>query len=252
MISVSGSGKRIGKNSNKNSWRWNNMAFFKNWRYMKSYQAWKKRKESELKKTESQIKQLKESVKSQLEDQTNYNKAWDNYMTFVRKKSHLEVKAKTWIRNPIHKLIDIFKPKPLEMLVRMKQRNGDKVTFIVDINKPYFFFEGGAYVVDERTQEWNATQRLYESFYHQDIAFPFREIIDVASVKKQLESSDQGDVDLSSNPYVLKKFIESEFVQKVAQGADINKELGFLKTMLIICLIGIAIIIIMFIVHMKK
>jgi hypothetical protein len=149
------------------------------------------------------------------------------------------------------KIIDFF-TRPDDFLARIKLRNGEKIAIIVDTKKSYFMYKGGAYIVDFSKSEWDATARMYYSEYHEDISFPIHFNIPVIELKKKLEESAIKDIDLSANPYVLKKFIESEFIQKVAQGADAHQELSFIKTMVLISMIIILINSIMLISIMRK
>lgn len=138
----------------------------------------------------------------------------------------------------LRKLSEMFR-KPQDFLVRMELRNKEYASFIVNIDKPYFIYENSAYIIDSNFMEWDITHRMYWSFYHQDIAFPIKINVDVNTMKKELMKNEKlKEIYLTANPFTLLTYIKSEFIEKTARGGDLEKDIGFIKMMIIILIIA--------------
>jgi len=124
--------------------------------------------------------------------------------------------------------------------VVMQLRNGDYDFFKTYVFNQVFNYEGKTYVVDTDKKCYIKRLKLYVFFYHQDISIPLSFNVDAEHTKGEIEKY-QMDVDMMLNPETLKRFIESEFIQKVMRGADLGKDIGMIKMVVILnILIGVA------------
>lgn len=151
------------------------------------------------------------------------NKENKFYKNFISADPHRKV-AK---RGMLTRVKELFFPFQ-KLHVKMCLRNGNYKYFVADIGKGYFFFKKGVYVVDADLAEWNETVKMYFLEYHQDIAFPLMRRYNIDSLKSNLEQM-RFDLKLAINPYIMNDFVKTQFVQKVVKGADISKDLGFLR-----------------------
>lgn len=201
--------------------------------------------------------QNKESIKKYLDSIASFKEniagLKNNSEIISTIQKHLKIRYYEKIKKKtLWEKIKGFFSNPNDFLVHMKLRNGDKVHFIADAKQLYIFFESGAYLVDQTCMEWNKTAKMYECFYHQDYSMPIKIDVPVNELVQNMEKTEDEDIVLESNPYVLRKFITGEFVQKAAQGSEILNDIGWIKTMQTIHTIAFLICIVLLIIIMRK
>ncbi len=77
----------------------------------------------------------------------------------------------------------------------------------------------------------------------QNICLPPEQRIPVNDIRQLLEESEICKVDYASHPTILERFTNSKFIELVMRGVELDAMFKFLKIMLIIILVGIAILI---------
>jgi hypothetical protein len=133
-----------------------------------------------------------------------------------------------------------FKPQKI-IMINMELVNGDHVHFIVVVDQSHFVWKSKTYIVDEQIRYYDMTYKLWCLDYHENFCVPIQRKIPVEEIKKQCHGEGITDVDSAFNPVTLKLFIESQVIQKVIKGADLDKVMDFMKRMLILILVVTAI-----------
>lgn len=128
--------------------------------------------------------------------------------------------------------------------VTMYLRNGEKTQFIavMDDDRPSFTYQDSTYIVDEKALMYNLGSKMYSAVYHQDIAIPFIQTIPVSKVKDAIEEAGVTDIDNAIDPHSLKRFMESNIIQNAMQGVEMMKILNFMKTLLLLILVIVAVL----------
>ena len=133
------------------------------------------------------------------------------------------------------------------MLINMELANGDHTHFVTFIDDGKFEYHQKMYIVDDSIKYYNISSKMWCADYHEDISFPIRRKIDSEKLKKAMTATGVSDIDMAFNPTTLKLFIESQVIQKVIKGADLDKVMEFIKRMLIIILIVVLILLGLFV-----
>jgi len=185
----------------------------------------KVKKKLKLFKQKEQIKKEKFKKKEQLKKEKAFTKSIYDVMK-VKGRFPFNIFSR------IRKLKDRFWPQKT-LLVNMELSNGLHKLFWVSIERNKFEFQKGTYIIDNELKYYNLGARTYCLDYHQELAFPVQRRIDVNQLKKIVTMEGITDVDTAINPLTLKQFIESEVIQKVMRGADMDKVFHFMKAMLV-------------------
>jgi len=126
------------------------------------------------------------------------------------------------------------------MLVNMELRNGQHDTRIIKTVQQGFKYKGGYYIFDDELKYYNTGEQLWCLDYHQDCVLPIKRDIPVNQIKKALEASNLSEVEYSTNPSVLERFIISKISEGIMKGQQIDEFLKNMKTwVIIIALTGI-------------
>jgi len=123
------------------------------------------------------------------------------------------------------------------MLINMELRNGQHDTFIIKAKQQGFKYKGGYYVFDDELKYYNVGEQMWVLDYHQDCTIPIRRDIPVNEIKKALEASNLSEVEYSTNPTVLERFIISKISEGIMKGQQIDEFLKNLKTWLILAVV---------------
>jgi len=147
------------------------------------------------------------------------------------KSMQVKIQAK---KTPIIQKIKNLFARGSKFLIHMHHENGSVDTFVMKCRER-FFWKKGVYVVDESQKRWNASSKLYELHYHIGCSIPFALVFDPVNAKQHIKNIES--VDLAINPETLEIYIHSQFIQKIMQGADMEKLFGFLKIAAVINII---------------
>jgi len=133
------------------------------------------------------------------------------------------------------------------MLINMELRNGQHDTFIIKATNQGFKYKKGYYIFDDELKYYNVGEQLWTLDYHQDCTLPVKRDIPINQIKKALEASNLSEVEYSTNPSVLERFIISKIAEGIMKGQQIDEFLKNLKTWIIIIALSTIIHLILFV-----
>lgn len=149
----------------------------------------------------------------------------------------------------INYIVHLWKTEILKhsvILIRMILRNGKTHSFIINVEKPVFYFQKGAYIIDSSLIREDIGSGQTTLFFHQDLSLPIDLLkINIEQIKEKIsknENSDIVEVSENINPSVLKSTVTSTLIQQVMAGGLLDKQL---KTITIILIINIVLSVIM-------
>lgn len=154
-----------------------------------------------------------------------------NYGSFISKFSIQHWKEKY---KQVFKKRDIF-------LVIMQLRNGKYDMFTIATTHNYFSYKRGMYYVDPDMVREDSHTGLNSLYYHQDCSVPFKLTFDLDKLRETVRNEDTS-VEKALNPNNLKGFINSQVIEKVLKGQELTDDMRFIKMMIVIVLLGIALI----------
>lgn len=190
------------------------------------------------------FKDLDVQIKEQQEKQEKLRREIDKKAELVKAKE--DTKKMFYILKKI-KLIDTkkrwesikawFYPSKI-FLIHMELSNGFHVQFVTPVSKGSFKYQGAEYIIDDSFKYYDMAAKLWCLDYHQELSIPIKRQISIKNIKKAIEIKGITDVDTAINPITLRQFIESEVIQKVMAGAEMDKALKTMRIMIIITLIS--------------
>lgn len=196
---------------------------------------------------EKEIKEIKKIIASNKEDYISKEnmKTIKTHVNLISKESWLDFEGIKREWNDKRKADKTF-------MVHMQLRNGMFTHFMVVLSHKWFDYEEGRYIIDDNFKYYDISSRIYWLDYHQDCCLPLKHTIDVKQIAKELQQSDFIDTETSIDPENLKIFMESDIIQKIMKGAEMEEWIKFIKIMLIINLCFSAIIMIILITIMFR
>ena len=138
------------------------------------------------------------------------------------------------VKSRYKKLKARFKPEDT-YLINMELRNGMHDFFFINSNKSNYVYKGGTYIIDDEAKYYVLSANRFALDYHQDLSVPIKRKIPFNEVRKAIVALESSEVETAINPSSLKHFIESEVIQKVMKGQELD---AMLKKILIVCGIG--------------
>jgi len=156
------------------------------------------------------------------------------------KKAKKEIKEDQEVTTPKFSITERlkvrFKPKT-SYVINMELNNGMHVTFVTTTKKQSFRYLKKDYIIDDDLKYYNVSFKNYALNYHQSLALPVKQKIPLNTIKKTL-SSVNTEVETAVNPSTLKSFIESEVIEKVMRGQEIDAFFKRIMVLLIITMIA--------------
>jgi len=209
------------------------LSYFQNWKFkrqerIKQKILFKLQKKELIKEIKSNLKVLDEKRDIIIDN----DRVLNQYNKFKKLKQY-DIKK----RQPLISKIITGMSKTKPWIIHMQTANGDLDEFIVRTNEKFFLWGTGAYIIDENKKSWNSTSKMFMLKYHHDISLPYSIDINSDEVKQALKENGADDIELSIEPNILKRFITSNFVEKVMKGAELGKDLNLLKILMIINLL---------------
>jgi|SRR6056297_194822 len=119
------------------------------------------------------------------------------------------------------------------ILVRMYLRIGKYTEYLIKASKPFFEYSDGIYVIDSNMIIDDLSSGTPTIFYHQDCSLPLsikpngEKIIETVKDKAK-------DIYRNVNPLVLKNTVMADVIEKVTQGARLEKKFLFILIVVII------------------
>jgi len=142
-----------------------------------------------------------------------------------------------WIRHPIKswkKWVWRTFEKETILLINMELNNGKHISFLRPIDSEKFSILGGTYIVDIKLAYLSLSAGCYCLDYHQSLSIPVKRVWDVHGLKTAIESSGIIDCPAAANPSNITRFLNSNIIEQIFQGASLG------KLLMIIIIIGIA------------
>lgn len=133
------------------------------------------------------------------------------------------------------------------MLINMELRNGMFTSFMIRTKDTSFEYAGGTYLIDNELKYYHLDAGLYALDYHQDFALPIRKTIPLNEISKAVSASGVSDVEVSTNPIVLRKFIESKLAEGIMKSQQIDEYLRQMKMLIIITMVASVAMVLLFI-----
>ena len=142
----------------------------------------------------------------------------------------------SWLMHPIkafRKTMWKWFDKETTLLINMELDNGKHISFIRKIEDNRFGIFGGNYIVDIKMCYYSLSAGMYCLDYHQSFSLPIKRSWDVDGIKTAIESSGIIDCPSATNPSNITRFLNSNIIEQIFQGASLGKML------MIIIIIGI-------------
>ena len=132
-------------------------------------------------------------------------------------------------------------------MVNMELRNGMFTHFLVVLKAGYFDFDNARYIIDDEYKYYDITSKIYCLDYHQDCCLPIRRRFHMNDIYDAVKNSNELETESAINPVSLKIFMESDIIQKVMKGAEMDNWIKFVKLMLIVltCITAITLIVLL-------
>ena len=193
-------------------------------------------------------------ISKELDKQIEESKRHLEYLDRLQKLTDIRTESKSydfkakkgWWSNfwQKFKLRKFFKDS---ILVNMELANGHHTHFIGYCTNNSFEWQGKQYITDDTLKYYDISSKMWCLDYHEDLTIPIKRKIDVNQIKKIVSMSGITDVDTAINPVSLKLFMESDIIQKILKGEDLEKVFGLMKTLLIIivCVTVISLVILL-------
>lgn len=137
-----------------------------------------------------------------------------------------------------------FKNKRELIVANMELVSGDNELFVVQVKNKSFKLFNKRYLVDETFLTYNRTFKMWESRYHENLCLPVKQIIPAKQITddlKDVENQDLQDVVNNVDPSILESLVKTQIIQKVFAGEKMQDIFGFIKIMLILIVVGVAI-----------
>lgn len=132
-------------------------------------------------------------------------------------------------------------------MINMELRNGMHTHFLTLLKNKYFIYEDGIYIIDDEYKYFDVSSKIYCLDYHQECCLPLKRRFDVKEIIQALESNEAIETETSIDPKSLKIFMESDIIQKVMKGAEMEEWIKFIKLMLIVIAVITSLILILLI-----
>lgn len=168
-------------------------------------------------------------------------------LSFRQKHNWTTPKSVSDLKGYAKRLKYIFNPDKA-ILVNMELTNGDHTTFIAYPHKEKFEYEGNMYIIEPEFKYYNHAARMYCLDYHKDFVLPVKRRIPIEMLRKATAMEGITDIENATNPSTLKRFIESEIIEKVMKGQEFEDALKMLKFIGIATVIGVYLHLIIFVV----
>jgi len=119
-------------------------------------------------------------------------------------------------------------------LINMELRNGNHALFVAYTSKGNFIYMRGQYIIDDDMKYFDISSGLYCLDYHQDLSLPIKRKIPYTDIRKVITATGITDVETAINPALLKSFQESNLVEGVMKGAELDSAIRQLRMISII------------------
>lgn len=119
--------------------------------------------------------------------------------------------------------------------INMELLNGSHITFMVLQKPDGFKYKGRRYLFDNDSKYYNASCKEYFFDYHESYTLPVKRHIPMTNIIKTLKSVNLNQIEYSSNPSTLERFITSKIAEGIMRGQQLDEFLKKVFVVLIIC-----------------
>lgn len=133
------------------------------------------------------------------------------------------------------KLKDFIAPG-IKYLINMQLRNGMHRTFVVSTQERYFRFMKGMYIIDPEMRYYHIDSKQFALDYNQDFSLPIKREFNIENLKDDINVQ-HNQVENSTNPALLKEFLESKVAEGVMRGQRIDDFLRRFQMLILISLL---------------
>jgi hypothetical protein len=137
-----------------------------------------------------------------------------------------------------------FKKQSSLIVADMELKSGDLEMFVVEVKNKTFKLFNKRYLVNEKYLKYNRTIKMWVGKYHEDLSLPINQTIPAGEIVDSLSEVDDVEIqDVVNNidPSILQSLITTQIIQKVFAGEKMQDIFGFIKIMLILIAVGVAI-----------
>jgi len=127
------------------------------------------------------------------------------------------------------------------LIINMELRNGNHRIFHIKTNSKGFDYDGGHYLLDEECKYYNIDLKDYMLDYHQDFALPIKRKMPINKLNQSFKKF-ENEIELTTNPSLLKIFVTSQIAEAIMKGAEIDEFFKKIYLFLIINTVMVAII----------
>jgi len=129
-----------------------------------------------------------------------------------------------------------FKPS-ISLIVYMELLNGDHADWVIAEKDGGFRYRNKRYIFDDVSKYYSTTSKMWCYDFHEGFALPIKRIIPIDNIKKAVEASRLTDIEHSTNPSTLDRFLKAEIAKGIMQGAGLSAFLQQLRILIIIAVI---------------
>ena len=214
----------------------------------------KKEKIDQLSADEKEYQTYQSIIKTHEDNLRNLEYKRKRYEIYFKKKPKVEdakspdepifhwdhTKRYSWFKHPIKSLKKwqwrTFEKETI-VLINMQLSNGKYISFIRPVDEDKFSIFGNTYIVDTKMARYSLSAGMNFLRYHQDLSIPLDPDIDVNFVKTAIESSGIIDCPAATNPSNITRFLNSNIIEQIFQGASLGKLLMIIIIIGIVCII---------------
>lgn len=132
------------------------------------------------------------------------------------------------------------------ILINMELSNGFHKLFMVVERNQGFKYKSKSYVFDDESKYYVMDAKLWCYDFHENFTIPIKRIIPIAAIKKVMESGNITEVENSTNPATLDRFLKAKIAEGIMKGQQLDIVLKQLKLLGIIIMLTVIIHLILF------
>ena len=170
-------------------------------------------------------------TKGRIEKEQNFEakEVFKNY-AINKKKNIFDIKGWKYKLNSKYHPLSTIK-------VNMELSNGEVMPFVIKILDGGFIFNKGFYLIDEKAKYYDNNAKLWCFDYHEELCFPVVKRINIGDIKNSIYQSGDVELETAINPVSLQKFMESNVIQKILAGAELEDSMRKMKMYMIITMV---------------
>lgn len=133
------------------------------------------------------------------------------------------------------------------IIVNMELNNGFRKMFMVVEKNQGFRYKGGSYVFDNESKYYLVDAKMWCYDFHESFTMPIKRHIPVAEIRKLIENTNITEVENSTNPATLDRFLKAKIAEGIMKGQQLDIVLKQLKLIGIITMVTTVLLTILFV-----